>query len=556
MPQKKYKLLLSIIYVSLISYISFSFFNIVFDDSYDAFTSNISSFQFTNFSLFDQHYLGVLIIRDLLKFIQELIPDINVFSTSYILFNILSLIYLSYTFFNVINKKNTIVSHLIVLALLVISIESLISITHTRFATIIAGLALMNLIYGNQTKKNIIIHFSLFLFGFLTRPESGIGAILFIGLAHIIFRYNLIKLIKGVALPILSVIILILTFNIHKKFTNRFEILIEPDIEYALSTNRVLPLDSMKTPLDSLRYEMATSGMFIDTSFVNVNYLRKITKEQFSIDEKEIISSLQDVIYFNSYYIFFTALLFLLLLLLINAKRIKEAFQLILYNLGVFLIFVYLDYNVDIAERHFLPLQTLVCLMNILFIYKLKINLKKTHLYPFIIVFTLMTIALFYSVKNPLDNQIQVFKDVSCIKQNMIHFESVFKNKKVLINVNSFHLLDKPYSFKIRNYTGNDYYLYDASNYSIVPRNINYLSSVCQCNASKTLEFFSWAIENKVIFLMNDYRYKLIENYFHLVYNRKIKFVNHKNTPKFKRTECTNNIVLSPFTPKVLKYTD
>lgn len=548
---KKSNLLIGSTYALLIFFVIIYFFNFVFDDSYDASVSSMSSFQFTDFSLFDQHYLGVLVVRDLLKFIQELQPNINVFATSYILFGGFSLIYLVFTLFTIVFKnKPSLIKHFLVLALLLISIESLVSITHTRFATIIAGLALINLIYGKQSKKNILIHFSLFLFAFLVRPESGIGVILFIGLAHLIFKLNLNRLMKGGVLPILSVVLLILTFTIHKKFTNRFEILIEPDIEYALSTNRLVPIDGMKTSLDSLRYEMATAGMFIDTSFVNVKFLRTITKEQFSIDEKEIISSLQDVIYFNSYYIFFITLLFLLLLLLIKAKRIKEAFQLILYNLGVFLIFVYLDYNVDIAERHFLPLQTLVCLMNILFIYKLKINLKKTHLYPFIIVFTLMTIALFYSVKNPLDNQIQVFKDVSCLENAMEQVEAKYSNKTMVVTLNTLHLLDRRYSFYNNNYQANQYLLYDVTNYSIVPRNLKYLSKVCSCNSENPNEFLSWAIDNNVLFLIDNNRAKLMEKYMRMVHGKSITFKNDSNSSEMERPNCLQNLVYKNYEVK------
>ena len=94
----------ALFYSILTIVIAVTFFDVVFDDSYDSFTSNISAFQFTSFSMFDQHYLGILLIRDVLKFLQGLLPEINIFSSFYILSNIISLVYTLTTLKKVILK--------------------------------------------------------------------------------------------------------------------------------------------------------------------------------------------------------------------------------------------------------------------------------------------------------------------------------------------------------------------------------------------------------------------------------------------------------------------
>ena len=124
---------ISAFYAFFTSFLSFYLFDGVFDDSYDSFCASMSSFQFTDFSLFDQHYLGILVFRDGLKFIQELFPNINVFSSSYILLNILSLGYTLHTIDSLILKKRSFVTrHFFFLIVSLLFIENILSITHTR----------------------------------------------------------------------------------------------------------------------------------------------------------------------------------------------------------------------------------------------------------------------------------------------------------------------------------------------------------------------------------------------------------------------------------------
>ncbi len=544
---------ISAIYVLLISFISFFFFEVVFDDSYDSFTASMSSFQFTNFALFDQHYLGMLVIRDLLKWIQELVPLVNVFSTAYIVLNILSLGYTIFTLDNLIVKRQGIVfRHFFFIVISLLFIENVLSITHTRFATLFAGVALINLLYSEHKLKNQLVHFLLFLLGFLARPESGIGAILIISVAHMIFNTDIVTLIRKLKLPFLSIVVLIGVFFFHRSFTDRFEILIEPDIEYALSTGRVIALEEMNCKEDTLRYEMATAGMFIDTEFVSLSFLKKITTNQFEFSSELFLQSCHNVRYYYEYYAVFPVFIFAYFILAVIFTKGRSFFlRLFLFFLFQFFLFVYLDYNVRIADRHVIGLNLIFLLLSTFYMFKKAGRAPLPSFFLFLL-FVTVGISMGLSLKNGIGNQIQVFKDSECLENALNEIEKIQKNNNVIVTQNTIHLFDKNYSFTNQNNTANRYLMYDVSNYAIVPRNIAYLSALCNCEASNAKRFLTWTSKEKAVFLIDDERAQLMKKYLSIVHNIDAHFVPIESPSALIKPVCLENSVYQSYDLKYL----
>ncbi|MEX2588754.1 MAG: hypothetical protein WD334_01030, partial [Chitinophagales bacterium] len=539
--------------------ICFSFFEIVFDDSYDAFISQMSSQQYSDFSLMDQHYLLVILFRDFYKIIQDLLPQINVFSTAYILSNICSLYYTLYTLRVLILRKTSFLVRFVLLSILTaLFLENIISITHTRFALIFSGVALINLLFRNLKWKGIVIHHILFLFGFLTRPESGIGMIIIVSAAYLILHFRPLALVKKTIIPLSAVLIFFLALQIHKEFTNRFEIKIEPDIEYALSTNRLVPISQMTNAKDSLRYEMAMYGMFIDTAFVNVNFLNRIVSNQFELNQNQIQESVINILSLQYYYLIIPVLFIIIILIsiiLFNNKII--AFKIILFKAFIFSLLVYLAYNAPLAERHFISIEIITLLLIAYFVFSNN-SLSSIKLNKVFVATSLLIIigSTAITLNNALGNQIQVAEEVECLKSNMVQTENVYQNEILIINLSTFHLLDLKYSFLNKNYKENDYLIWDLSNYSIVPRYLAYLSKICNCNASKPEEFLKWAEEKKAIFLSDIKRSELIERYMYLVHNTKIEFTDAAKSKQIKHPDCISNSIFGNYIMQNVKFHD
>lgn len=551
MPNSSFKNIgIALVYTIVTFLIAIVFFQFVFDDSYDAFLSNMSAFQFTDFSLFDQHYLGLIFIRDLLKFLQHLLPKINIFASAYILLNVLSLFYLLFSLHQYIPIKSSLLKHFFSLLFCAIFIENIISITHTRFATLFAGIAIINLLYYTRNKKSYLFHFLIFLLGFFARPESALGVLIIVGAAHLIFSANIGRFIKAFSLPTLTIILFIIIFNIDKASTQRFEIKIEPDIEYALSTNRLIPIGLMENEQDSLKYEMAQAAMFIDTSFVSVEFLRDLLTNQFNFESQRLVQAIKDICFFYKYYSLFSLLFVVMFLTLILNKRYLSAFKLSLYQLFIFILLSALDYNIAVADRHFISVVMLVGMMQIIFIVKHKLHLSRPYLILF--AFTLL-FGTGVSAANALNNQTLVAKEVRCVSDYMSKFEANYHNQKLIITHSSFHLLDKQYSFFRDSYTKNDYLLYDAVNYSIVPRNLEYLSKKCKCNAERPEQFLKWAADQKAIFLLTEERAVLMESYMKLVHKVKLEFSLEAGYQNWDRPSCLENLIFEDCKPFVIK---
>jgi hypothetical protein len=507
-------------------FVANSCFTILFDNSYDGLSSNMSTGQFSDFSLFDWHYLGLIWIKHPLKLIQDLVPKINVFYSFYFLMVCFSSFYLLSSFNRHFLHWNRMLIFAVKLIFFIITIDSLINLTHTRFATIFSGVALFNLVVNHDISKNKqLAHILIFIFGFLVRPESGIGSMFVVLPGLWIVGQARIKILKVAMLPVACSVLFFISLETHKKFTNRFEILIEPDVEYAMSTDKFSPLKHNSSKEDSIRYLFARNAFFIDTAYAGINYFRSIISDRVTVNPKAYFNSLRHVSNFYISYSVVLGFIFLCLIFLILSKSYVELCRFSIYHICIFILLVLLDYQVHIAERHFSGLILLLLLVSFSFLkFSFPSKISNTLIW-LLIPFLFLFFASWHFIQK---NNLYVMSKIQSNENALIDFEKITKKRNVFVTVSGFKLFDKSYSFFIKNRNENHYFIYDLSTYSIVPRYVNYLDKTCACNSNVPLEFFKWAAKNRAIFIIDESRSQILIDYFSANYNLKIKFIDEE----------------------------
>ena len=288
MKFNQYSQIVELVLTIAVLILSFSFFPILYDESYDAFCNMQVAGQFSDFSLMDQYYLAWVGFDEIYKFLHNNWPAINWTGIAFIFFNLLGLFLVLVSLKRILRLTKVPVYVILIFqfVLSLVYVDNIVSITHTRFSILFCGLAILNFgLITNMTKKEYFIYLLLFIVGVLHRPESGLGLFVLMGAALIILRfYQLFNHASRFVLPAVFLIMLYGSFVFDWYKTDLLERKLEPNIEYALTTKRILPLEAMTNAEDSLRYEMATQGLFIDEDFVSINFLRNLAAVEADFD--------------------------------------------------------------------------------------------------------------------------------------------------------------------------------------------------------------------------------------------------------------------------------
>lgn len=517
---------------------------IVFDDSYDAFMTNMGVGQFNPFSLMDIHYLGFVGLSYLYRYIQDTFMHINVFGTIHLAFNIFALFYALVSLYNWrAIQFNFPIKAIVTLLLCVLFVESISFISHTRYAAAIAGIAIVNLVWNTRSKKAYFIHTVLFAIAFLTRPESGLGGAIFVLIAVLISNSLSLEVLKRTAIPLMLIIGFGLVFNVHHAFTDRFDIKIEPDVEYAISTQRIKPANEISSYEDSLKFALTEQAMFIDTQFVSSGYLKSLLHDQFELDESKITISIARI---SSNYLHYRSLVAFILgvaLMMIFAGRYRQVLIFMAFHAVVFGILSYLDYNVKVENRHFLPIMQIAVVVSSFISFRHKLFLSQKHIYVSWVFALIVLIAGVIDLKNAKENVNLVAEDVACLTETMRDFEQKVQDRIVAVNVASFHLFDRVYSFSNDVYRQNTYIMYDLSNYAVAPQNMRYLDELCGCDSENPVAFYAWAKQEEVVFLNTFRRENLSLAYLNFKSDLEWKFVQPTPYTGLLKNECLKQTV-------------
>ncbi|MEX0810928.1 MAG: hypothetical protein WD048_01845 [Chitinophagales bacterium] len=527
------------------------FFPITFDDSYDSLIYNAASLQFSNYSIIDWHYLFLVGINEPLKFLFNIFPAINWLVISYVLFCWLSLFVALILVKKVIFDKHQGYVLLIWTQILIslIFMESFISLTYTRTALLLCGVSMFGFFFSPKiTFKQASVYTIIFISGMCFRPEAAIGMLLLISVGHFIYFTSFKRLIKRSFIPTFIILLVATVFIIDWNHTDRFEKKIEPNIEYILSTGRVVPISEMENKVDSVKYRMATRGMFIDSETLSADFIRdKIATPEYNFKLDKLIRSFTNIYGFYKYYLFIPAVLIILIVLsLISDNRLKTFTSIVLFNVFNFLLLSIIDYKAEIYLRHFLCFQIFTLLICLFYLFRSEIKNSKHTLITAVLSIILIVPAFGYTIKNYIENYSSVAEAIDCYKSTMHKIEENFQNRYLLVSLEAYHLFDKPPSIKNKNYTKNTYLMYDLSTYSIVPSYVRYLSTICNCKAENPVLFLNWAADNQVLYIGNTNRVEILEQFMKVIYDIEVSFTpisSKKNKHECMKPSVSNNSI-------------
>jgi hypothetical protein len=521
-------------------------FNIVTDD-YSFFMGALAAKQFSDFTYFDVHFQGFMGVREIYRICYHLLPQINWHFIYAILFDMLGLFLMLRTLRAIILKSTSgLLVKLIQLFFVLIYIENIAFISHTRVSLIFCGIALFNLAFTKQlSRKDIILNGLVFLLGLLLRSESSIATLLIISAGFLIYTFNPIDLAKRIWLPILSISIFLSIFFFDLANTTVFVRKVEPEIEYKMMANRVVDISEMRTAKDSVKYEAARAGMWFDMKEVSPEFMRSIILQGSDYSSKHMKAVYSHVMGFYYYYFFIgcSIIALILLSLLMLEDRVKIVIRMVFFTLAVFLIIYAIDYNgFLVSNRHFLSMQ-IISLMIICF-YFFDAKKKKSSFSKLLVTFILLfpLIGVSKAVSNYKQQSKSIDEQTTLMVNTMKEFEKRYTNRIVAITIDSRFLFDNHFDIFNANYTKNTYLMFDWFTFPLTPRYVDYLSRKCNCDANDPVVFYKWLAANNALYFSVPFRYDLTTRYMKNVHELDVEFVdpvkmNSLNSIDNKQTE-------------------
>ena len=514
--------------------LSLLFYTIVTDDYY-AFSCNLASGQFGNYPYFDFYYLGLLGFTELYKILYTALPVYNWVGISFLLFEFFALYLVLRSLKNVIlkNVENIYFVRIIQILFSLFFIENIISMSHTRFSLIFCGISLINLVFTeNITRKAVVFNSVLFILGMCIRPESSIGMLLIVSAGYLIHSFNLKHLFKRFLFPSIATVALFTAFAIDWSYTDVYVKKVEPEIEYKIGDNRMVDISEMKSVEDSIKYEAAKAGMWFDMTTMTPEFLRSTLLPGINLSQDHLSKVFFHVIsiYQNYPFIIFSAAAYIFICFL-KPRYKKQGFKIMFFQAFTFFVIYALDYNGHLINgRHFLNIE-LISLLVISFYFFNSISIDFLDLNRRLCIGCLLFVlcGTVLSLENYKKNNDLVVFETNSFELIMKEVESLFSNRIIIHTLSNYNLFNKEFSFKNKNYTKNQYLMFDLFTYSLTPKYIKYLDSQCNCNASDPVAFFNWLSKNNALYITDPYRSTLTEKYMRIIHKQKIKFASPIN---------------------------
>jgi len=506
------------------------FFDFAVDD-YSFFTCNLAARQFSDYAYFDYYYQAAIWLREYVKLLYYLMPRINWHFVVSLVHEFLCLYLLMRALRKIILKDVTSIYlvRTIQICFALLFIENIVFISHTRVSLMFCSLAAFNLAFRPGIKTKDIVTYSLiFIYGLLVRPESSMGALILTATGLFLYSFNLKELFKRLWLPALAVLVFLIIFTIDVNHTNVYVNKIEPEIEYKIEADRMVSLSSMKTAKDSVKYIMAKNGMWFDMHEFSPGYLRSLLIPGSDLSAAHALEVFRHVIKFYTWYTFMSCLIIVLLLLSLFIFPLRNFVTL---KLAAFVIFTFavlyaLDYNGFLLyNRHFFNLQlTSVLILCFYFSNSFTNQNKKVKKRLLIPVLIILPFALGATVVRCKQENSIMMQQTDAMINAMARFERMYINRVVVITNDGRFLFDKHFTLLNHNYTKNTYIMFDWFTFGLTPNYVNYLSRICNCDDNDPVAFFHWLASENAVFIAAPSRFRLIENYMHIVYHCNVKF--------------------------------
>jgi hypothetical protein len=378
-----------------------------------------------------------------------------------------------------------------------------------------------------------VVYTVLYTIGYLIRPESGILIMLLnLPVLILIIGFNK-KLISSSLIFIPSILISVLIYT-DKSTTNEFYVKLNPIEEYRIAKGNILPIDSMASVEDSMKYVALRSGMLNDPAIINYDFVNRIVSggsfTLFNSDDigqtvnkiKSLILDQQQMI---TVYFVVNALLLFFITLSTREIFIWGAIQLLLI-----ITIWFVTYLMTMEMRVFVPLMFNAILLNIIIFHdklgQIFVRSKLYLLYVIVILLFFNVILAFVNIQNSSEN----YK--SAIAQNRINLNQLkiaSKNKILVPDANTFMILFfnnyLPVELPDLN-AFNKVFLLDIETLSLSMDYRSFLDKNCNCNSTDLAEFYDYlfSIREDVVLAGDEERVRMFENYLRIVRKRNFYF--------------------------------
>lgn len=515
-------------------------------DDYAYFMSALAGKQFSDFAYFDVHFQGYMGIREGYNLFYSWFPSINWHFVFALFFEWLSLFVFLRAFRTAAqNKLNERSIRILFVLITLCYIENLVFISHTRVSLIFCGVALFNLAFIEPISvKKLGWNTALFLLGMLLRSESAIGMLVLVSTAFFIYHFQPKNYIKRFGLPVFFVSLFLTIFYLDLKSTDIFVRKIEPEIEYSMMADRVMPISAMHTAKDSLKYEAARAGMWFDTKEVSPEFMRSILLPGYDLSLNHAIEVATHVWALYRHYLFIPFFLLALLLLSISLFTYDKWLlaKIISLMVATFFIIYVLDYNGQlVCNRHFLNMQFIALLLSSFFVFTTLVHtnttLPKWVGASVFILLSIGTIATVPTYKIDLDVQ---YEAETQMEKAMRKLEATFQNRIFALTLESRFLFDQHFTLLNRMYQSNTYIMFDWFTFDLTPRYVDFKQRNCKCDANNPVELFDWMAKNNVLYVSTPKKFDLTERYMKKVHGLAVKFTEPINVNEWTQTNDFN----------------
>ena len=514
---------------SLVFLVAFFTLTPVHDD-YGSFISGMANGQFSDFSFIDLHYMGFIGVNRGYKLLYFLFPGYDWLGTASLFFSFVGLLLLLHSIRTVVLKNcpELFLVRVAQLLLALFYLENVLVVSHTRFSLLFCGLALVNLLFSETLKKRQLLFWSLFfLLGMLHRPESSVGMLVLVSAGFLVYRFRPGFLLKRIWFPLLATTVLFSVITVDRLQTDMYIRRVEPEIEYKLMDKRVVDASEMKTPADSVKYEAALMGMWFDTQTLTPEYLRSILLPGVNLGGEHALQVLVHITGFYGRYPFIPVCVLFLAVLVGYRQETRAAFRkLLLWQLVTFGILYGLDFNGLLVDgRHFLNLQLISMLITLYYAADAWARLTRLRGWVWAGGLLLLFLADGLTLTHYVATNRMVMQSVRCYESFMEETERTYNGRIVVLTLDNYNLLDHPFTFREKKYTGNTYLMYDLFTFSLIPEYVAYLDRMCGCRASDPVAFYRWLASREALYIAKPRRYNLTERYMRIIHGQKLAFV-------------------------------
>lgn len=403
-------------------------------------------------------------------------------------------------------------------------------ISYSRPALLLCGISLYTLLFEESSDAKKWLFCLLFLMGLLLRPESGLGMIVYISVAYVIFRFDILFVLNRIKWPLLMVGIYMLVVSLLINTSDNFLFKIEPEVEYKFMQGYVKQLSADATPVDAIKYFLAINGFIFDPSVLSAEYLRSIqTTPDFSQIFSNALGVVGKIIYYWDFYFVSTGILMTGVFVSIYCRRFDILGKILLFSAITFLLFVALRINSGVGHRHIHPFFLMYNLLIFTYVVR-QIDLEKLK-NPMIwsCSLSVLVFSLFVYVGNTASWSAALVNSCKISEQRRTLIEKKYHGELIVGTLDSMKdIFDRRFSFLNKKDFNNQYMLFEFYNFSMLPPYDRYMKRILNDNHYNIKHAYKYFCVQHALYFSSEKKVQLVQTYLNLVYKETISFKKEK----------------------------